>query len=535
MLKRRKKRKTLFKKGISLALGALMLTGTALCFSGCVSQEPDKYPDKEALNIAIVNYYDSDKDVEFNQAVVNKINEYIDSLGGEYKVVFTGVQVSDENLKDSSAYQKIKEADIVYASPYSSVGDNKATLVDVLNTLIDDGYAMNLSESLDKGLKDAAEVLEKYGYEFGEEVYSLPLNVQIPVSAGIKIEKELLDKSGFEPRALESFEDCAELFEKLYIANENDEFLFVDQSASTVGYIEVGYKTTKPAVMDYMREYMFISASTAIDLETGRAVNVYDEEKIRDYIKTMYSYSEKGYTTGTSKDAQAMFDIAVYPEPYMEKSGSDDEENSYYYVLPIGDMISSYSKEKPITGVCISSDTQHKEWAEQFVNLVYSDDEFKRIVMFGDSEMTVEKYLKYIEDHPRKGLNPTYAVPFMEMDEDLNNSYNYTDLEGNTLTMEEIYSVVREQAPESKFCIDDVDFSSLENEIMAVNDKMEEILSDQPYIFANDGILAETDESTYESFINDETIDAGLDMISRQLAEAGGTAITDEINRQLGY
>ena len=535
MHKKRKKGASFLKKGISFAMGALMLACTVLGFSGCVSQEPDEYPDKEALKIAIVNYYDSDKDVEFNQAVVNEINTYLDNMGCEYKVEFSGIQLSDENFRDSDAYKKLKEADIVYAAPYSTVGDNKATLIDLLNALIDDGYAANLSESLDSGLKDAAAVLENYGFEFGDEVYSLPLNVQIPVSAGIKIEKELLDKSGFEPRALESFEDCAELFEKLYKANENDAFLFVDQSASTVGYVEVGYKTTKPAVMDYMRDYMFISASTAIDLKTGEAVNVYEEEKARDYIKTMYSYSDKGYTTGTSKDAQATFDIAVYPEPYMEKSGSDDEEDSYYYVLPIGDMISSYSKEKPTSGVCISANTQHMDWAERFINLVYSDEDFKRIIMFGDKDMTVETYLTYLEDHPRKGLNPTYAVPFMEMDEDLNNIYNYTDIEGNTITMEEIYFAAKEQAPESKFCIDAVDFQSLEDEIMAVDEKMKGILKDQPYIFANDGILSESDETTGESFINNETIDAGLDELSRQLSEAGGTTITDEINRQLGY
>lgn len=117
----------------------------------------------------------------------------------------------------------------------------------------------------------------------------------------------------------------------------------------------------------------------------------------------------------------------------------------------------------------------------------------------------------------------------------MNNIYNYTDIDGNTLTMKEIYSAAKEQAPESMFCIDAVDFQSLEDEIMAVDDKMEEILKDQPYIFANDGILSKSDETTGESFINNETIDAGLDELSRQLSEAGGTTITDEINRQLGY
>lgn len=534
MHRKRKKKASFFKKVISLSLGALVLMGAMVGLTGCVSQEPDEYPDKEALKITIVNYYDSDKDVEFNQAVVNEINTYLDNLGCDYKVEFSGVQISDENFRDSDAYNKLKEADIVYAAPYSTVGDEKAVLVDVLNGFIDDGYAMNLSESLGAGMQDAAAVLENYGFEFGDQVYSLPMKVQIPVSAGIKIEKDLLDKSGFEPRALESFEDCAELFEKLYKANENDAFLFVDQSASTVGYVEVGYKTTKPAIMDYLRDYMFISASTAIDLETGKAVNVYDEEKVRDYIKTMYSYSEKGYTTGTSKDGQAMFDIAVYPEPYMEKSGSDDQE-TYYYVLPIGDMISSYSKERSDVGVCISANTQHQDWAEEFLNLVYSDEDFRRIVMFGDTEMNVTDYLKYIEDHPRKGLNPTYAVPFTELDEDLNNIYNYTDLEGNTLTMKEIYFTAKEKAPESKFCVDDVDFESLEKEITAVNDKMEEILRNQPYIFANDGILSQTDVITEESYIDDETIDEGLNSLSKDLADAGGTTITDSINKQLGY
>ena len=527
-----KKRKTFFKKVFSLTMGLFLSVCSAAGLTGCAAQEPDKYPDKEALKIAIVNFYDSDNSVEFNQAVVNKVNEYLDNMNCEYKVEFSGITIKDENFKESDAYQNLKNADIVYATPSYVTKDDKVQMIDVLNALVEDGYAQKLDESLGEGLSQAASVIENYGFQLEEDVYSLPLNVQIPVSAGIKIEKELFEKSGFEPRALESFEDCEELFEKLSKADEERAFLFVDQSASTVGYIEIGYKTTKPAIMDYMKDYMFVSASTAIDLKTGKAVDVYDCEEISNYLKTMYSYSEKGYTTGTSKDSRAMFDIAVYPEPYMEKNGSDDED-SYYYVLPIGEMISGYTRETPVTGVCISSKTSHQDWAEEFLNLVYSNRDFRKTVMFGNTDMNVEEYLAYIEKNPRKGLNPTYSVPFTEMDEDLNNIYNYTDLEGNTLTMEEIYRAATEQAPDSMFCIDDVDFKSLEEMILTVDKKMEEILRDMPYIFADGGVLSETDPSTEETYINEDTIEKGLDSISKQMEESGGTKITESINKQL--
>lgn len=531
MHRKRRKGGSPLKKALSLGMTAVMLAGSALGLGGCSSQEPDKYPDKEALTVAIVNYFDSDKEVEYNQAVVNKINDYLDNLGCEFKVKFTGVNFKDQNFTESEQYEKLKESDIIYACPNSEVKDDKAYYIDVLNALIDDGFAMELNDSLQNGLKDAADVIESYDIDLGEEIYSLPLTVQIPVSTGIKIEKKLFEDSKFEPRALESFEDCAELLEKLYKADNENAFLFVDQSASTVGYLEVGYKTTKPAVMDYFRDYMFVSASTAIDMKTGEAVNVYEEEEVIDYIKTMFSYSEKGYTTGTAKEGRAMFGVAVYPEPYFEKG---DDEDSGYYVLPIGDVIANYDKERPDTGVCISAETQHKDWAEMFLNLVYSDGDFKRVVMFGDKNTNITEYLKYIEDNPKNGFNPTYAVPFMEMDGDLSNVYNYTDLEGNEITMKEIYSKAKELAPESTFVIDDVDFQSLEKEIKAVNDEMVEILRDMPYIFAYGGVLSQTNELTDETYINNETIDIGLDEISQKLSEAGGADLTEEINRQLG-
>lgn len=534
MHRKNKKGSSLLKKVLSLGMGAVMIAGSAIGLGGCSSQEPDKYPDKEAITVAIVNYFDSDKEVEFNQSVVNKVNEYLDNLGCEFKVEFTGIRFSDPNFKDSQQYEKLKEADIVYACPSSQLKDDKAYMIDVLNALIDDGYAMKLNDSLQDGLKDVAGVIEGYDIDLGEEVYSLPLTVEVPVSVGIKIEKELFEKSEFEPRALESFEDCAELLARLYEADDENAFLFVDQSASTVGYVEVGYKTTKPAIMDYLRNYMFISASTAINLETGEAVNVYEEEEVRNYIKTMFSYSDKGYTTGTAKEGRAMFGIAVYPEPYFEKDSSGDEDSGYY-VLPIGNVISNYTKERPDKGVCISADTDHRDWAEKFINLVYSDNDFKRVVMFGDKDTNITAYLKYIEDNPKNGFNPTYAVPFMEMDKELSNIYNYTDMDGNEITMTEIYERAKELAPESKFTIDDVDFEALENEIKAVNDEMENILRDMPYIFAYGGVLSQTNELTEETYINDETIDIGLDEISKKLAEAGGADLTDEINRQLGF
>lgn len=530
---KRKKGKAFLKRMLSLGMGAIMLAGSAIGLSGCSSQEPDKYPDKEALTVAIVNYFDTDKEVEYNQAVVNKINDYLDQQGYEFKVEFTGTRFKDQNFRDSEQYKKLKEADIVYACPASEVKDDKAYYIDVLNALIDDGFAMKLDECLENGLKDAADVIKGYEIDLGEDIYSLPLTVEIPVGAGIKIEKKLFEESKFEPRVLEDFDDCAELLAKLYEADDENAFLFVDQSASTVGYVEVGYKTTKPAVMDYLRDYMFISASTAINLETGEAVNVYEEEEVRDYIKTMFSYSEKGYTTGTAKEGRAMFGIAVYPEPYIEKGDTDDEDSGYY-VLPIGNTIANYEKESPDTGVCISAETEHSDWAEIFLNLVYSDEDFKRIVMFGDKDTNITEYLEYIEKNPKNGFNPTYAVPFMAMDGDLSNLYNYTDLDGNEITMKEIYAKAKEQAPEAAFAIDSVDFQALESEIKAVNDEMVEILKDMPYIFAYGGVLSETDEVTGETYINDETIDAGLDNISQRLSEAGGADLTDEINRQLG-
>lgn len=533
MQMKRKRGGSLTKKWLSFVMGAVMLTGSVLGFSGCSSQEPDKYPDKEAITVAIVNYFDSDKEVEYNQSVVNKINEYLENQGYEFKVEFTGIKFSDQNFKESEQYKKLKDADIVYACPSSVVDNDKAYYIDVLNALIEDGSVMKLNDSLDDGLKDAAAVIEGYDIDLGEEVYSLPLSVQIPVRAGIKIEKKLFEDSKFEPRVLEDFEDCAELFEKLYKADDENAFLFVDQSASTVGYVEVGYKTTKPAVMDCFRKYMFISASTAINLETGEAVNVYEQEDVRDYIKTMFSYSEKGYTTGTAKEGRAMFGIAVYPEPYIEQGDTDDEDSGYY-VLPIGDTIANYEKENPDTGVCILANSVHKDWAEKFLNLIYSDEDFKRVVMFGDKDTNVTDYLKYIESNPKNGFNPTYAVPFIEMDEELSNLYNYTDIEGNKITMKDIYTKAKELAPESKFIIDRVDFQSLEKEITAVNDEMENIMHDMPYIFAYGGVLSQTDEVTNESYINEETIDMGLDEICEKLAKAGGEDLTNEINRQLG-
>ncbi|MCD8006445.1 MAG: ABC transporter substrate-binding protein [Oscillospiraceae bacterium] len=455
----------------------------------------EKYPDKTVLTIAI-----SSQIADYS-SIIEKANEYLDSLDKDYVICFRTVQ-----------RETIQYSDIVSYPDFNGPVEEIITSGEKLDILCVTDYRDAVERGLLINLDDLID-----GTEVGNHLkVSLPDNIfrsvtidgsiygincyeAISLSAGILVNAELADKYGY---------DCEKsLLEQIDILR-------------TVATNESDCETLVSFVTLYAPSY-YISEQTLTDGvywdDTEKvAKSILDNEDYITWLKTIYTLNREELLTYVDNSYKS--EIFAYESPLRLMGSGNGIKFPIGYTYSNGLFTTSYmnsytsysveyqlSKASQAVGICKSSG--NIEYAFDFITLIFTDESMNNIMCYGDYESII------CEDGRVDSQSVTSAFVAM-FGNDLIRTPTTCELSDRT----EIFA----KAVENAFVSEDFDFMFDDTSVATECGNVIAVITEMASALDNN-ILDTSKYPTFDEYISD---------FRNLLEEAGINDIIAEANRQ---
>ena len=315
----------------------------------------------------------------WNEQAVLELNQMLADRNMPFRVQFVMLTIDQymPNTQDwfavPDAQEALKDADLIYA------GMNEDTITAYLTPITE--YVTGTAQP---SLKNAVPHERSWlAGTVGTEIYGYGTLVYRPFSSGWQIDSALLQAAGLTPEELQrDFWEMDDVFAKLYAANGNRPFLFLDRTG-TGGGLEihgdnVAFLTIDPIDALLPAGYRLDGSFFAVDYtaETPAVVNYLETAATQKLLEAAARYIAVGYTTEDTDDA-----LLSYGDIYEDAIYMDAQDNGKIYI-PVTDAYFTHAApEGFITGVAAVS--QHKEAAVSLLSLIAEDEAFRMQLFYG--------------------------------------------------------------------------------------------------------------------------------------------------------
>ncbi len=339
------------------------------------------------------------------------------------------------------------------------------------------------------------------------KLYIIPTSfgVIIPFSTdgGFAIDKELFEKANLtEEDYMVDITQADALFQKLYEANEYEALFAYDTIPAHFKTYSVENYIVK-VISTHCNKYKYLVSGVGVTKENSpRVFNLFSDPYMVEFIKAMARYKNAGYMTETVTSAKVNVSISSTSKNTIAAFGSmyvtPSPTGTYGYYPP------DNMQETVLTGMAISSKTQHKDEAAQLLYDLVCDDEVKKL--FGKHD-----------------VNALYTINVCQ-DMDVNewsDAYYPADESGDRVTP--YLETVEIAKPYDN--ISYIDLTGLEEKKEAIDSYIIEISES---FFDENGVLADENGK-----LTDESVEKGMAEIAQRLEELGIQEIIDRISEQV--
>ena len=417
--------------------------------------------------------------------IENTVNEYLDKNGYDFYVDF--VMNGEFDFKTGELYPNM--------DVYESMLKNNEQ-VDIVNTglgletlgsygdtyhiFVDRGYLTPFNDyfETDRGqklYKQFDEVVWRQTACADGLIYGKSTDYALAQPLVLSFDDDICDEIGLDKNAVNTLSDLAPYLKNY--ADNGKAGLLLD-STNELYYEMAGFCKFK---------------GIYINVDTQKAENIFKNESAIEYLKLIEDYKNSGYIAGSVE--QAKYFCSLSPAmPYLYDSTK---------IVSKG-----YLQQEELNGVVgISSDSENKDKAFEFLTLLSTDKELANIIYNGTEGRN------YISENGVKCLNKN-ALPFYE---------NYDSM-ANTLITDSNSQSDDKKADSMKACWENSQVSPFYG--LQISDELSEKL----------GQIAAINDEFYPLFYGDfgnyTTLDDALSAANEKLSAAGIDDLLDELNRQ---
>ena len=452
--------------------------------------QPISYANKTKL-VYLTNYdtqfttTDDDPRIYDEVYIENAVNEYLDKIGCDYYVDF--VNNGEFDFKTGKLYPNLdkyetmrkdgEQVDIVN----TGLGlETLGSYGDTYHIFVDKGYLTPLNDyfATDRGkklYKQFDEVVWRQTACADGLIYGKSTDYALAQPLVLSFDDDICDEIGLDKNAVSTLSDLAP-----YLKNyaDNGKVGLLLDSTNELYYEMAGFCKFK---------------GIYINVDTQKAENIFKNESAIEYLKLIEDYKNSGYIVGSVE--QAKYFCSLSPAmPYLYDSTK---------IVSKG-----YLQQEELNGVVgISSDSENKDKAFEFLTLLSTDKELANIIYNGTEGRN------YISENGVKCLNKN-ALPFYE---------NYDSM-ANTLITDSNSQSDDKKADSMKACWENSQISPFYG--LQISDELSEKL---------DQIAAINDEFYplfYGDFGDYTTLDDALSAANEKLSTTGIDDLLDELNRQ---
>lgn len=487
------------KKLISLLLCAVAIVSI---FSGCNNDDKPV-----TLNVRIK--FTGGTELEEYE---DDINAKLEELQKPYRLDFSTVSFSeyiDGNGNFTNYSKLIDDFDVFYIDNASVI---ESTSVQGIPQLLENECLYSLEDLWTE--EQYEDVKKEYLIDenldsgrYNGKLYITPTSfgVIIPFSTdgGFAIDKKLFEKANLtEDDYMVDITQADALFQKLYEANNNVAiFSYGDKAYESSIYLLKSF-IPKVIVLQCNKYKYPVSGVGVTKEDPPRVFNLFSDPYMVEFIKAMARYKNAGYIKQTVSNSKMNCSIAstsknhivAFDTMYITPSPT----GTYGYYAP------DNMQETVLTGMAISSKTQHKEEAAQLLYDLVCDYEVKKL--FGEYDIN-SKCTKALCEGTEILMRADYYYP--------------ADENGDRVTP--YLETVEIAKPYNNIAY--FDLTGLEDKVEAVDNYIIEICES---FFESGGVLADENGK-----LTDESVEKGMAEIAQHLEELGIQEIIDRISEQV--
>ena len=415
LVKMTKRRKTMKKRVVSLLLCTAMLTSLLTGCGGNSGGGSSEGDSDELVTIVMpmATTGDAPSALEEVEAEMNKITE--EEIG--VHVVIEPIPFANLSSQQTLAISSGDQMDLVLALWEGGVGN-----------YVESGALIELTDLLDEygqDIMDTAGTAMAGGY-YQNKLYAVP-NVEVQGhSYGFMARKDMVEELGFEFST-----------DQVYTIDDLEALFAAFKEKYGDGYYCVAGTTSNSEFFNYLYGHVDAMGSSGLGFPAGGLIdcldksnttieNVYASDEYMEYAERMYDWAQKGYF---SSDAATNTDdgtAQIASGYYLGQFNTADAMNQTQFsaacatdmvLIPIVDTYSMTGMFQQVLWG-ISSNCEHPDKAMQFLNMLYSDAELVRLLMFGiegehyevveQGEVEYEKVIDFPEGVD--AMNSTYYI-----------------------------------------------------------------------------------------------------------------------------
>ncbi|MGL4911689.1 MAG: ABC transporter substrate-binding protein [Romboutsia sp.] len=353
-----------FRKISSLFLAMTIASTTVL--TGCSSSKDEGSTSKSDSdgNVELVWYMIGAQDPDVSM-VMEKVNEYTKEKIG-VTVDLRKIDWGDYGQKMQIITSSGEPYDICYASDYE-LNAQKGAYLEITDELLD---------NQGKELKEAINPLFLEGAAINGKLYAIPANKEVGQQLGWAYNAEMAKEIGVEEemKNAKTLEDLEPILEKVKAAKPD---LKMPMAAGSGFFPYMPY--------DYLLGEG-LPFGIALDGDTTKVVNIYEQESTLNTLKTLRRYYQKGLIhpqAGTDNDPHDMSvqNWFVRKEQFAPGAVEMWSSNAKYQIgyTPMHDPI---TLNNSVTGslMAISSTSKNPEKAMEFLNLLNTDEYIRNLL-----------------------------------------------------------------------------------------------------------------------------------------------------------
>ena len=375
-------------------------------------------------------------------------------------------------------------------------------LLDNANSYVSSGQVIDMSDLIDQygtNIKaslgeDMAKISNVGGYVFG-----VPVEKEWYTDSCILMRKDIVDKYGLDVSKISSLKDCEEIFETVKQNEPNMKIIVGAKGSGLLG--PMGHSDV---LLDGFGVLENGGQSTTVK-------NMFETETYLDLARTVHDFYEKGYI---DKDMPTTTDLAsvimkagnafCYASPYKPGVVEQDSLATGYELVA--------AKIQPCDPYCTNNGVSFVSWGiaqnctdpeitMQVLDFMYGSAEFMNLFNWGiEGEHYVVKDAENDIIGFPEGVDASNATYNLNLGWELPNQFSLHIWEGNSPENMKAQEEMNSTAMKSKGLGFMYDYSSLSNELTALNNVLDEYLNSIVCGVADpDEIIPELNEKLYKA------------------------------------
>lgn len=374
------------KKMLALLLALVMVFSLAAC-GGDAEKEPAQNDDANVSNevdgseekVTVKLSYPVLLVVPTEEGTANvekAINEYLDSIGENFHV--------DLDPIDGNTYPTDMDMALLGNTP-----------VDVflplagLSPAVNEKKVMSLNDYLDDELKGAVDLMGEdflKANTFDGQVYGIPAYKGMVLITYWVVRQDVFDQTGLDPNGTYDMAAISDAMAKIQAVCPE-----IPAIAPRLG-VTTGNSLLLEDVMSGVEHYACtdLSSGGAVFGQSTQVENYYESEMFEEMVRTAYAWNQAGYVTADAsietEEGHALLDAGRalsyfigYANSRATVEGNGEDSEYPTYAIPVATDVFTSN----FLNWCIAHSCQHPSEAAKMLNLLYTDETFLNLVIYG--------------------------------------------------------------------------------------------------------------------------------------------------------